>query len=153
MLPRASFSVAAILGAAVTATAAFSTAATASPDNRHTVPVQVDCSDGSSYALSTLDADSPWAAFHGVVGTGTFMPAYYSDVLVQVFTADGSSLLVEDDSPDDTPRGVVPDGLGEIKDCSFVISSIEETPDLGEVLVRVRIELGLWVAPQGGRHG
>lgn len=153
MLQRSSSRVAAVLGAAVTATAAFSTAATASPDNRHTIPVQVDCSDGSSYALTTLDANNPWAAFHGVEGTRTLMPAYYSDVLVQVLSADGRTLLFENDSPDYTPRGSVPDGLGEIKDCSFVISSIEKTPELGEVLVRVQIELGLWVAPQGGRHG
>jgi hypothetical protein len=153
MLQRASVRLATMLGAAVTATAAFSTAATASPDNRHTIPVQVDCSDGTSYALSILDADSPWAAFHGVAGTGTLIPAYYSDVLVQGFTADGSTLLFEDDSPGYAPRGVVPAGLGEIKDCSFIISSVENDPDLGEVMIRVQIELGLWVAPQGGRHG
>jgi hypothetical protein len=153
MLQRASVRLATIFGAAVTATVAFSPAATASPDNRHTIPVQVDCADGTSYALSTLDADSPWAAFHGVVGTGTFIPAYYGDVLVQVFTADGSTLLFEDDSPGYAPRGAVPDGLGEIKDCSFIISNLENDPALGEVMIRVQIELGLWVAPQGGHHG
>jgi hypothetical protein len=140
---------AAALCAAAAGTAALAPSALAAPDNRHTIPVQVSCSDGSSYSLSTLDADSPWGAFHDVTGHEVFLPAYYNGVRVQVYTADGGTLLFEDDSPDYTPRGTVPDQLGEVKDCSFVIRSTEEDPDLGEVLIRIDVELGLWVAPSG----
>jgi hypothetical protein len=140
---------AAALGAAVTASVAFAPSAVAAPTNGHTIPVSVICSDGSSYALSTLDTNSPWAAFHDVAGTATLVPVYYSDVDVRVYTADGATLLFEEDSADYTPRGAVPAGLGQIKRCSFEIVSPAEDPDLGSVMIRVDIELGLWVAPGG----
>jgi hypothetical protein len=148
---RTMFRVAAALGAAATAAAATSAlapSALAAPDNRHTIPVDVTCSDGSSYSLSTLDADSPWGAFHDVTTSEVFVPVYYSDVHVQVFMADDDRTpLFDDHTSDYNPRGAVPAALGEVKDCSFVITSREEDPDLGELLVRVDIELGLRVSP------
>jgi hypothetical protein len=139
----------AVLGTAAAATAALAPSALAAPDNRHTIPLQVGCSDGSSYSLSTLDADSPWGAFHSVTGHGAVQPVYYRDVHVSVYTADGDTLLFEDDDSDYTPRGGVPDAIGEVKDCSFTISGTEPDPDLGQVLIRIDVELGLRVAPSG----
>lgn len=141
---------AAMIGTAVTASLAFAPSAMAAPDNTHTLPVDLSCSDGSSYTLSTLDTNSPWAAFHDVTGTVTFVPVYYRDVDVRVYTADGGTLLFEDDSSHYTPRGALPERLGVIKDCSFVITSTQDDADLGDVIVRVAIDLGLRVTPAGG---
>lgn len=146
--PRTTFRAAAVLGAVAATTVALAPSALAGPDNRHTIPVQVNCADGSSYSLTTLDADSPWGAFHYASGTGAVIPAYYSDVHVRVSTSDGT-VLFENDSSDYTPRGAVPDGLGEIKDCAFQITDSFPDPDLGQLTTTVDVALGLWVAPAG----
>ncbi len=149
--PKSAAKAVAVAGAAAAATGALAPSALAAPENRHTLPVQVSCTDGSSYLLSTLDTDSPWGALHDVHGSGTFIPVYYRDVHVQVSTADGT-VPFEEDSPDYTPRGAVPEQMGEVKDCSFEITDTEEDPNLGTVVTRIHIELGLLVTPAGRSH-
>lgn len=145
---RTTFRAMAVLGAVAATTVALASSALAGPDNRHTIPVQVSCADGSDYSLTTLDADSPWGAFHDISGSGAVIPVYYSHVHVRVSTSDGT-VLFEDDSSDYTPRGAAPDGLGEIKDCAFQISDSDPDPDLGQVTTTVDVALGLWVPPAG----
>ena len=136
-------------GAAIPATLILTPVAMATPGPSASSSVVLDlyCADGTSYTLSVPEKSHHWSAGTDLATGATLIPVYFGNIDVKLYSADGQDLIDQTLIEQHDAKGRSEVGLaGEVKDCEFTVSGVEELPDLGEVLVSVNLQVDVVVA-------
>jgi hypothetical protein len=115
----------------------------ADPVNRNTSPASVTCEDGTSYLVTAVDNTSQWSAAHDLTSNATLIPTAWGTAHIELRNPDDGSLIDAFDQDWGGTKGA--SSHSATTACVVSITSTEDIPDLGSVLVSVTIPVTLHV--------
>lgn len=127
--------------------AALAPSASADPVNTNTSTATVTCADGSRYEVTASDRSAQFSAAHDLGGTATLVPVAWGTAHIELHSTEDGSLIDAFDEDWGGTKGSAAHQPG-LQQCTVGISSTEDIPELGTVLVTVSIPVTVAITPR-----